>query len=133
MNLRNPFVPKSSKEATRNALSSVVLPSCTIPPAVIYAIATASDHLPISIMWALIFIGLALPLAILCFGFFYLLFKDRDRLQSELFQLRKKALELNRQALDILQEKGESSPIDISSLEKISNPQFLTSFERSDD
>ena len=132
MNLRNPFVPKSSKEATRNALSSVVWPSCTIPPAVIYAIAIASDHLPIPITWALIVLAF-LPLALLCIGFLYLLFKDRDRLQSEQYQLRKKALELNRQALDILQEKGENSPIDISSLEKISNPQFLTSFERSDD
>ena len=57
-----------------------------------------------------------LPVAIAALGFLFLLFFDRDKLQSEDFQIRKKSLE-------IIQEKGDSVPIVATSIDAISNPQ----------
>lgn len=50
-------------------------------------------------------------------GFIYLLIVDRDKLQSEDYQLRKRSLEL-------IQEKGQPFPIAAISLEAITNPQI---------
>lgn len=63
------------------------------------------------------------PVAIASFGFMFLLVMDRDRLQSESFQLRK-------QELEMIEQKGDSGPKEISSVEFVSNtaiPSFSSS------
>ena len=50
-------------------------------------------------------------------GFFVLLFVDRDKLQSEDYQIRKQSLEL-------IQEKGEPVPVDAKSIETIALPKL---------
>ena len=55
------------------------------------------------------------PVAAAVLGFFFLLVFDRDKLQSEDFQIRMKSLEL-------IQQKGDSFPISVTSIEAISNP-----------
>ncbi|MGR1251797.1 hypothetical protein [Aeromonas veronii] len=55
------------------------------------------------------------PVFIALFGFLYLLFFDRDKLQSEDYQIRKQTLEL-------VQEKGDEFPMIARTLEAISNP-----------
>lgn len=59
----------------------------------------------------------AAPVIAAIIGFLYLLFFDRDKLQSEDYQIRKQSLEL-------IQEKGESFPVNPASIEKISNPSL---------
>jgi hypothetical protein len=69
------------------------------------------------------------PLAATLFSYLFLLFFDRDRLQSESYLLRK-------QALEIIEEKGSLSIIDGTSIHAISNPDVAlvrdTSERRSD-
>jgi len=48
-------------------------------------------------------------------GFFFLLLFDRDKLQSEDYQLRKRSLEL-------IEEKGSTSPVIATSIAVIANP-----------
>jgi hypothetical protein len=58
-----------------------------------------------------------LPVIIACFGFLVLLAFDRDKLQSEDYQLRKRSLEL-------IQEKGQAVPISPASINIIANPNY---------
>src|SRR5690242_12018124 len=66
--------------------------------------------------WLLIILALG-PVSVAAFAYLYLLFFDRDRLQSESFQLRKQALEL-------IEEKGTFGVIDATTIEVISNPDL---------
>ncbi len=65
---------------------------------------------------ALLFFAVA-PVLITCIGFIYLLVHDRDKLQSEDFQIRKQSLEL-------IYDKGLKAPIDAKAVERISNPDM---------
>jgi len=56
-----------------------------------------------------------IPLAAAIIGFFFLLFVDRDKLQSETYQIRKLELEM-------IHEKGYP-PIPASTVEVIANPK----------
>jgi hypothetical protein len=58
-----------------------------------------------------------LPVVAVLVGFLFLLLFDRDKLQSESFQLRKQALEL-------IEDKGDLNVIDASTIEVISNPDL---------
>ncbi|MCA0153763.1 hypothetical protein [Winogradskyella vincentii] len=68
--------------------------------------------------WLIILIVSPVITAIL--GFFFLLVKDRDKLQSEEYQLRKRSMEL-------IQEKGENKPkiIDTETIEISENPETV--------
>ena len=66
--------------------------------------------------WWLIFIICA-PVCCGLFGFVFLLFVDRDKLQSEDFQIRKQSLEL-------IQEKGDKFPVFKASIQAITNPSY---------
>lgn len=55
------------------------------------------------------------PVCTAIVGYFFLLIFDRDKLQSEDYQLRKQSLEL-------IQDKGQQFPIVATSIESISNP-----------
>lgn len=64
--------------------------------------------------WLIVLIFL--PVSVALVGFLFLLFFDRDKLQSEDYQIRKQSLEL-------IQEKGDPVPIRAASLEGITNPR----------
>lgn len=66
--------------------------------------------------WWLIALAVT-PVAMTAVGFIYLLLFDRDRLQSENFQIRKQTLEL-------IEEKGDLAPIEASTIEVIANPDY---------
>jgi hypothetical protein len=66
-----------------------------------------------------------LPVATAIFGFLFLLFRDRDKLQSEDYQLRK-------HSLDLIQQKGDAFPIAPTSLQAIANPEGRLIAERSE-
>lgn len=59
----------------------------------------------------------ASPLACAMFGFVYLLFKDRDKLQSEEYQIRKQAIEL-------IEQKGDVSPQILNVIDVVANPEL---------
>ena len=63
--------------------------------------------------WLIVFIFL--PVSVAVFGFLVLLVFDRDKLQSEDFQIQKQSLEL-------IQEKGDPVPINATSIDAIANP-----------
>jgi len=81
----------------------------TIPLVVIIAQLTTPP------IW-LIFTAIV-PVGAAVFGFLFLLIFDRDKLQSEDYQIRKRSLEL-------IQEKGQRFAISAPSIEAISNPRF---------
>ncbi len=56
------------------------------------------------------------PVITAILGFLFLLFFDRDKLQSEEYQLRKRSLEL-------IEQKGDAGPIVTSNIESIENPK----------
>ena len=66
-------------------------------------------------LW-LIFIAIA-PVGCVVLGFFFFLIFDRDKLQSEDYQIRKKTL-------DIIQEKGDKFPVLATSIQAIANPNL---------
>ena len=55
------------------------------------------------------------PVVAALFGFLFLLFFDRDKLQSEDYQLRKRTIEY-------AQQKGDALPLDVRDIEAIENP-----------
>jgi hypothetical protein len=55
------------------------------------------------------------PVATAILGFLFLLFFDRDKLQSEDYQLRKRSLEL-------AEQKGDDKPVPVDYLEVIETP-----------
>lgn len=58
-----------------------------------------------------------IPVVCAALGFLFLLIMDRDKLQSEDYQIRKKSLEL-------IQQKGDALPIASTSIEAIANPIY---------
>lgn len=57
------------------------------------------------------------PVTLAAVGFLFLLIFDRDRLQSENYQIRKQTLEL-------IEQKGDLEPIDATTIEVIANPEY---------
>lgn len=58
----------------------------------------------------------AAPVVLACIGFLFLLIVDRDKLQSEDYQIRKRSLE-------VILQKGQAFPISPASIEAIANPE----------
>lgn len=58
-----------------------------------------------------------IPVACAAFGFLFLLVVDRDKLQSEDYQIRKQSLEL-------IQQKGDALPVSSASIQAITNPIY---------
>lgn len=65
------------------------------------------------------------PVAVAAGAYIFLMIFDRDRLHSEDFQLRKHGLEL-------IEEKGDLQAVDASTIEAITNPNYLTIEDRSE-
>ena len=59
----------------------------------------------------------AFPLLIFSIGFIYFMLRDPDKLQSENYQIQKRALEL-------ISQKGRSIRISPTSIEAITNPSY---------
>ena len=74
--------------------------------------ASQRDKVPTWLI-VLIFLAISVP----AIGYFVLLVVDRDKLQSEDYQIRKQSLEL-------IQEKGEPVPVDAKSIEAIALPKL---------
>jgi hypothetical protein len=60
---------------------------------------------------------IGLPVLVASLGFLYLMIVDRDKLQSEDYQIRKLSLEL-------VQEKGDRFPAMARTIEAITNPRY---------
>ena len=75
--------------------------------------------------WWLLILVLG-PVTVAMFGYLFLLCVDRDKLQSEDFQIRKRTLEL-------IEQKGMDGPITATALEMVSPPLVLTGSERERD
>lgn len=59
------------------------------------------------------------PVVVALFGFLFLLFFDRDKLQSEDYQIKKRTIEL-------AQQKGDPYPLQVDDTKAIENPDFNT-------
>ncbi len=57
----------------------------------------------------------SVPVGVACFGFLFLLFFDRDKLQSEDYQIRKKSLE-------IIEQSDGSKLVGTDDLHLVQNP-----------
>lgn len=66
-------------------------------------------------MWLIVLAFI--PVVCAAFGFMFLLVMDRDKLQSEDYQIRKQSLEL-------IQQKGDALPISSASIQSIANPIY---------
>lgn len=96
----------------RGALTPILWLCGVIAIPCITALAWNKDAPPI-ISWILVaVVGTSL------FGFLWLLFFDRDRLQSEEYQIKSRTL-------DLIEEKGSKKAIDAATVQAISQPEFL--------
>ncbi|MFP2380887.1 hypothetical protein [Enterobacter ludwigii] len=68
--------------------------------------------------WVFSFAAIA-PITAAIMFYAYFAIRSPDRLQSEGYQLKKQALEL-------IEEKGSLGPVDVRSLEVISNPEIIS-------
>lgn len=59
------------------------------------------------------------PVVVALFGFLFLLFVDRDKLQSEDYQIKKRTIEL-------AQQKGDPQPTMVDDIPAIQNPDLPT-------
>ncbi|NKQ09213.1 hypothetical protein [Pseudomonas sp. SST3] len=72
-----------------------------------------------------IFIGCS-PVVVALFGFLFLLFFDRDKLQSEDYQIQKRTIEL-------AQQKGDPQPLEVNQELITSNPDLNCITSQSDE
>ena len=107
--LLNRAVESGGRLTVKSALNPMLWLSgiITIPT---FAAGIWNPNLPV---WV-VFIGCA-PVVVTLFGFIFLLFFDRDKLQSEDYQLRKRTIEY-------AQSKGDPLPLDIRDSITIENP-----------
>ena len=104
-------IASASALTVRSALNPVLwLCGIVTVPAVLIASVVPSSP------WWLVALACT-PVALAAIGFLFLLIFDRDRLQSENYQIRKQTLEL-------IEQKGDLEPIDASTIEVIANPDY---------
>jgi hypothetical protein len=95
----------------RSALNPILWLTALISIPSIYA---STKFQPSPPLWLIVLAYLPVGAAIV--GFLFLLIWDRDKLQSEDYQLRK-------HSLDLIQQKGDAFPVAPTSLQAIANPQ----------
>ena len=118
--LRRTATDAIGKIRVRSALNPILLLCLIVSVPALAAAPFFKNGAP---TWCIVLIYL--PVGVACVGFLFLLLFDRDKLQSEDWQLRKQSLEL-------IQEKGDPIPINPASLELISNPQKMQIKDSSD-
>lgn len=100
----------AGKIRVRSALNPVLWLCAIVTVPGMLVVSQRKEAAPI--WWVIIFV----PVSLFTIGFLVLLFFDRDKLQSEEYQIRKQSLEL-------IHEKGKTFPVDAPSIEKIANPE----------
>ena len=100
----------AEKLRVKSALNPALWLCAIVSIPTILAALALSDKPPI---WLIVLAFI--PVILATFGYVFLLFVDRDKLQSEDYQLRKQSLEL-------IQEKGQEFPVRAASIDMISNP-----------
>lgn len=115
MTLRESIITRAAHAVERLSVKSALNPMLWLAGLVTLPGLVAATLLPAMPVW-LIFVACA-PVAAATAGFVFLLVVDRDKLQSESYQLRKRALEL-------IEEKGNVQGVDASTIEVISNPDL---------
>lgn len=115
MSLRDTIIARTSSAIARLTVRSALNPMLWLCGIVTVPSIIAATVMTVVPVWVeILAVG---PVAVACVGFLYLLFFDRDKLQSESYQLRKQALEL-------IEEKGDLRIVEASSIEVISNPDL---------
>ena len=114
MNIRNTITSRAidagGRLRVRSALNPILwLCAIVTVPGFVYLGATDNE---IPFLFQIVILS---PVVIAILGFTFLLIFDRDKLQSEDYQIRKQTLEL-------VQEKGDEFPSIAHTLEAISNP-----------
>lgn len=102
LDLKNEIASRAIESGGRLKVQSALNPAlwlCGIVAVPSLCVATLSSNPPTWIVWLVL--G---PVAIACLGFLFLLFFDRDKLQSEDYQIRKRSLE-------IFEQKGMDAPL----------------------
>ncbi len=115
MTLRDSFVTKAIEAGARLNVRSALNPILWLCGLVTIPVVVVSSLMAVTPNW-LVILACA-PVAAALFGFLFLLFVDRDKLQSESYQLRKQTLEL-------IEEKGDIRAIEASAIEVITNPDL---------
>lgn len=116
-NIAAKVIESGGKLSVKSALNPILW-LCAIITIPALVIAGFIKTIPI---WLIILVMLPVSAAII--GFFFLLFFDRDKLQSEEYQLKKRSLEL-------IQEKGDKKPLlvkaeDIQAIEEPENEEEI--------
>jgi hypothetical protein len=117
LDLKQMLAQKVTEAGGRLTVKSALNPAlwlCAIVSVPSLLISTYSSNPP---WWASILA--LLPVGLACFGFIILLFIDRDKLQSEEFQIKKRTLEL-------IEQKGMPEPMPIDALAVFVSPEMAT-------
>lgn len=115
MTLQQKILQRISEAGGRLRVKSALNPALWLCAIVTIPLVCIVVKMETSPTW-LIVITVA-PVGCAIFGFLFLLFFDRDKLQSEDYQIRKRSLEL-------IQEKGDKFPILGASIQAIANPEY---------
>lgn len=115
MGLRDTIVTKAVEAVERLTVRSALNPILWLCSIVTIPSVLVASYMASVPTW-LVLLACS-PVAVALFGFLFLLFVDRDKLQSESYQLRKQGLEL-------IEEKGDLRVIDAATIEAIANPDF---------
>lgn len=116
LNMREGMAQRFSQAGGRLRVRSALNPILWLNAVVTVPAITAMWRLGSATPIWLIIVALT-PLGLSVIGFLYLLFFDRDKLQSEDYQIRKMELEL-------IQYKGQDKPVLATDVERIPNPSF---------
>ena len=116
MNIHETVASRAMASASGLTVRSALNPALWMCGIVSIPAACLAALLPPPPPWWLVTLAIT-PVAVTTIGFLYLLVFDRDRLQSENYQIRKQTLEL-------IEEKGDLAPIEASTIEVIANPDY---------
>ena len=116
MELKDLAASRAIESGGRLKVQSALNPAlwlCAIISTPALCVAGFSESPPNWLPWLII-----IPVVIACLGFIFLLIFDRDKLQSEDYQIRKRSLEL-------IEQKGMGSPVSLASSNDIVAPDAL--------
>jgi len=115
-------VESGGKLSVKSALNPVLwlCAIVSIPSLVTLIIYLCINREPAIWLISLFIFLISFPILLVGVGFIFLLFRDRDRLQSEEYQIQKQTLEMS-------QQKGEQKPtvIEATSVEVVQDTEFV--------
>lgn len=115
LNFREAGVSKAMDSVTAMTVKSALNPVLWLCGIITLPVICIASFLSSPPFWLILF-G-ATPILLAVIGFLYLLFFDRDRLQSENYQIRKQSLEL-------IEQKDDLQPAYANTIEAIANPDW---------